>query len=260
MSLNLNLEGLILLLFFIAPGFVFTRTYTAYRPRYYHEPNAFEQFVLAVIGSALIHATLLIGIALGLTLYWLAGGQLTYVNSIIGPIPMPLGSYPLPLLALYIFAGFLYLAASLILARRFATFLGFRTAFDRPLWWRTLLGDDPPEPFLLWHTVLQVEPLALNLIPPHLIIQMRNGEYFEGDLHSMRLVGDEENTVELALRNAFHRANPSTPKSKANTSASDLQPLSNQVILLKSSDILWLSRNDIPQQVDSGQSEVTSRE
>jgi hypothetical protein len=29
-----------------------------------------------------------------------------------------------------------------------------------------------------------------------------------------------------------------------------LQPLLNQVILLKSTDILWLSRNDIPQQVD----------
>jgi hypothetical protein len=28
-----------------------------------------------------------------------------------------------------------------------------------------------------------------------------------------------------------------------------LQPLLNQVILLKSTDILWLSRNDIPQQV-----------
>jgi hypothetical protein len=88
---------------------------------------------------------------------------------------------------------------------------------------------------------------------------MRNGEYFEGDLHSMRLVGDEENTVELALRNAFHRTTPPEPKKgKANTSASDLQPLPNQVILLKSSDILWLTRNDIPQQVDNGQSAVAS--
>ena len=114
MSLNLNLESILLLLFFIAPGFLFTRTYTAYRPRYYHEPDAFEQFVLAIIGSAIIHATLLIGIALGLTLYWLAGGELTYVNNIIGPTSMPLGSYPLPVLAIFIFASFLYLVASLI--------------------------------------------------------------------------------------------------------------------------------------------------
>jgi len=249
MSLNLNLESIILLLFFIAPGFLFTRTYTAYRPRYYHEPDAFEQFVLAIIGSAIIHATLLIGIALGLTLYWLAGGELTYVN-IIDPTPLPLGSYALPVLAIFIFAGFLYLAASLILARRFAAFLGFRTATNRPQWWVFALGEDPPEPFLLWHTVLQVEPLTLNLIPPHLTIQLRNGEYFEGDLHSLRLVGDEVNTVELALRNVFHRSiPPATTKGKAHTLASDLQPLLNQVILLKSTDILWLSRNDIPQQV-----------
>ena len=250
MSLNLNLESIILLLFFIAPGFLFTRTYTAYRPRYYHEPDAFEQFVLAIIGSAIIHATLLIGIALGLTLYWLARGELTYVNTIIGPTPLPLGSYALPVLAIFILASFLYLVASLILARRFATFLGVRTATNRPQWWVFALGEDPPEPFLLWHTVLQVEPLTLNLIPPHLTIQLRNGEYFEGDLHSLRLVGDEVNTVELALRNVFHRASPPSPtKGKAHTPSSDLQPLLNQVILLKSTDILWLSRNDIPQQV-----------
>lgn len=254
MSLNLNLESIILLLFFIAPGFLFTRTYTAYRPRYYQQPDAFEQFVLAVIGSAIIHATILTGIALGLTLYWLAGGQLTYVSNVIGPVPMPLSSYPLPVLAIFIFASFLYLAASLILARRFATFLGFRTATNRPLWWNLALGEDPPEPFLLWHTVLQVEPLTLNLIPPQLIVQMRNGEYFEGNLHSMRLVGDEENTVELALRNVFHRATPpSTAKGKAHSPSSDLQPLPNQVILLKSTDILWLGRNDIPKEVASNQ-------
>ncbi|NJN96271.1 MAG: hypothetical protein HC875_20240 [Anaerolineales bacterium] len=139
-----------------------------------------------------------------------------------------------------------YLGISLILARRFATFLGFRTAANRPRWWKFLLDEDPPEPFLLWHTILQVEPLQLNLIPPHLFIQMRNGEVFEGDLHSMRLVGDEENTVELALRNVLHRPASPTGKDKSHTLASDLQPLPNQVILLKSTDILWLTRNDIP--------------
>ena len=51
MSLNLNLESIVLLLFFIAPGFVFTRTYTAYRPRYFRQPSAFEQFVLAIVSS-----------------------------------------------------------------------------------------------------------------------------------------------------------------------------------------------------------------
>jgi hypothetical protein len=247
MSLSLDLQSIILLLFFVAPGFLFTRTYTAYRPRYYRTPDAFTQIVLAVVGSAIIHGTLLTGIALGLAAFWLIRGQLLYVSDILGP-PMPLDSYPLPVLAFVIFMTILYLAVSLILARRFATFLGYRTAANRPRWWKLLLDEDPPEPFLLWHTILQVEPLKLNLIPPYLHIQMRNGEYFEGDLYSMRLVGDEENTVELALRNVRHCPAPlPTPKGRANLPALDLQPLPNQVILLKSTDILWLTRNDIPQ-------------
>jgi hypothetical protein len=243
MSLDFNFQSIIFLLFFIAPGFFFTRTYTAYRPRYYRAPDGFEQIVLAIVGSAIIHGTLLTGLALGLLLYWLVGGPLIYFGYLLAP-PATLNSYPLPALAVLIFAGTLYLALSLVLARRFATFLGFKTVANRPGWWRLLLGDDPPEPFLLWHTILQVEPLQLNLIPPRLVIHMRSGEYFEGDLHSMRLVGDEENTVELALRNVLYR--PTAPlRSKSHTSAPDLQPLSNQVILLKSTDILWLARNDI---------------
>jgi hypothetical protein len=247
MSLDLNFQSIILFLFFIAPGFLFTRTYTAYRPRYYRAPDAFEQIVLAIIGSAIIHTTILTGIALGVLVYWLAGGQLVYMINFTGPVPMPLTIYPLPVLATFLFGGVLYLALSLILARRFATFIGFRTVGNRPRWWKLLLGDDPPEPFLLWHSILQVEPLQLNLIPPRLAVHMRNGEYFEGDLYSMRLVGDEENTVELALRKVFHRPAPSGSTGKANKPSPDLQPLPNQVILLKSSDILWLARNDLPQ-------------
>lgn len=245
MSFDLNLNSLILLLFFIAPGFFFTRTYTAYRPRYYRAPDAFEQAVLAIVGSAIIHGTILAGLTLGLLLYWLIGGPWIYVSLLLG-MPMPLASYPVPVLALFMFASIAYLALSLVLARRFATFLGFKTFGNRPRWWKFLLGNDPPEPFLLWHTILQVEPLQLNLIPPRLNIQMRSGEYFEGDLYSMRLVGDEENTVELALRNASYRPPVTPPKSKAHSSSTDLQPLPNQVILLKSSDILWLTRNDLP--------------
>ncbi|MFN8454448.1 MAG: DUF6338 family protein [Anaerolineae bacterium] len=245
MSLDLNLNSLILLLFFVAPGFLFTRTYTAYRPRYYRAPDAFEQVVLAIVGSAIIHGTILTGLALGLLLYWLIGGPWNYLILMLG-IPMPLTSYPLPVLALFIFAAISYLAVSLILARRFATFLGFQTFGNRPDWWKFLMGNDPPEPFLLWHTILQVEPLQLNLIPPRLNIHMRSGEYFEGDLYSMRLVGDEENTVELALRNTSYRPALTGSKSQAHSASLDLQPLSNQVILLKSSDILWLTRNDLP--------------
>jgi hypothetical protein len=74
---------------------------------------------------------------------------------------------------------------------------------------------------------------------------MRTGEYFEGDLSHMRLTGDEENTVELALRNVTYST--SLP-SLAELTTSQVYPLPNQVLLLKSTDILWLSRNDIPRQ------------
>jgi hypothetical protein len=245
MSLSLSFEGIVLLLFFIAPGFLFTRTYTAYRPRYYTAPNAFTQFVLAIVGSALIHATLFTGIALGLLGYWLITGNTLYAHQIYNPV-VELAQYPLPLLAGYLFVITAYLAVSLVLARRFASFLGFRTVANRPRWWEFVMGQDPPEPFLLWHTLLQIEPLMLDLIPPYLRVQLRNGEYFEGDLYQMRLVGDEENTIELALRNISRRNTPPDYKGEADIPALDLEPLPNQVILLKSTDILWVTRNDIP--------------
>jgi hypothetical protein len=241
MSLNLNLESIILLLLFVAPGFLFTRTYTAYRPRYYRPPDAFEQIVLSIIGSAIIHTTLLTGLALGLLMYWLAGGQMINYLTLLGQMPFNPITYPPPVFIATIFIGIFYLALSLVLARRFATFISYGTAANRPRWWTFILGEDPPEPFLLWHSILQVEPLDLNLIPPRVNIQMRSGEYFEGDLYSLRMAGDEENTVELALRNASHRRPAPTPDAPP----PNLQPLPNQVILLKSTDILWLSRNDI---------------
>jgi hypothetical protein len=239
MSLSLDLESIILLLFFIAPGFLFTRTYTAYRPRYYRAASAFEQFILAIVGSTIIHAALLTTLAIGILIYWGFTGQLYYLNNVFTS-GAPIGSYPLPDLARSISGGIVYLVLSLILARRFATFLGRGAGVNRPHWWKIILGEDPPEPFLLWHTVLQIEPLELDLIPPHLSIKMRSGEYFEGNLYRLRLVGDEENTVELALSNVFHR--------DANgNQAHELRPLSNQILLLRSSDILWLARSDIPQ-------------
>lgn len=233
MSLDLNLESIILLLFFIAPGFVFTRTYTAYRPRYYRQPTAFEQFVLAIVGSMVIHTALLAAVALTGGLIWLFTGTAFYLLPIS---TQSLSSYPVPLLAAFFLTSFLYLAVTLIIARRGGTSLGLRTAAERPRWWQLLLGADPPEPFLLWHTVLQIEPLQQDLIPPHLKVQMRNGEFFAGDLYQLRLVGDEENTVELALRNVRHRP--------AGQPENNLRPLENQIVLLKSADVLWLSRNE----------------
>jgi hypothetical protein len=245
MSLSLSIEGIILLLFFVAPGFLFTRTYTAFRPRYYTEPNAFTQTVLAIVGSAIINATLFTGIALGLYVYWLMTGTTLYINQLFNP-NFPLADYSLPMMAVYLIVIVAYLGISLVLARRFAIFLGYNTGSSRPRWWTLLLGQDPPEPFLLWHTMLQIEPLQNELIPPYLSVQLRNGQYFEGDLYQMRLVGDEENTVELALRNVMKQKTTPDDKGEADLPTSNLEPMPNQVILLRSTDILWLTRNDVP--------------
>src|SRR5262245_58975036 len=147
MSLDLNLESIVLLLLFIAPGFVFTRTYTAYRPRYYREPTAFEQFVLAIVGSTVIHTFILSLISAGILIYWGLTGQLLYFYNPLAS-GVPLATYSVPILALFLFIGVTYLFSSLILARRFATFLGRSGPADRPRWWRFILGEDPPEPFL----------------------------------------------------------------------------------------------------------------
>jgi hypothetical protein len=246
MSLNLDLESIILFLFFIAPGFLFTRTYIAYRPRYYHPLNTFEQLALAIVGSVVIHATIFAVLAVGLLLiYGVTSAKVIDLSTVFLP-GTSLRSYPIPVLASVIVAYNIYLAISLVLARRFATFLGRRTQTDLPFWWSFIMGEEPPEPFLLWHTVLQVEPLELNLLPPHVTIHMRNGEYFEGDLSSLRLVGDEENTIELALRQVIH--SPAAPDGVENKDAAlpGQYFLTDQVVLLKSTDILWLSRNDIP--------------
>jgi hypothetical protein len=72
---------------------------------------------------------------------------------------------------------------------------------------------------------------------------MRNGEFFEGELHQMRLVGDEDNTVELALHNVRYR--PSARDAASGLSPQEIVPLANKVVLLRSTDILWLARNDV---------------
>ena len=108
MSLDLNLQSIILLLFFIAPGFVFTRTYTAYRPRYYREPTAFEQFILATVGSTIIHATVLSIFALVVLIYWAITHQLLYQNTTID-LTAPIPSLALPTLVAMLYQQWLKL-------------------------------------------------------------------------------------------------------------------------------------------------------
>ncbi|MFQ5613780.1 MAG: DUF6338 family protein [Anaerolineae bacterium] len=236
MSVNLDLEGILLVLTFVAPGFLFTRTYLAFRPRYYRAPSTFEQTVLSIVGSVLIHGAMVSAISIAVLIYWAVTGDALQLYPFLGH-PIPMARYPVAVLAIFSVVGLLYLTVSLILARRLGSALGLRSPATLPAWWVFLLGQDPPERLLLWHTMLQEEPLRLGLIPPHLVVQMRSGEYFEGDLDRLRLVGDDENTVELALRNVRYRPANSKPDVAA-------AALPDRVVLLRSSDILWLGRVD----------------
>ena len=62
-----------------------------------------------------------------------------------------------------------------------------------------VIGENPPENLLLWYTILQQEALQKGILTPRMTIRLRNGDTFEGYLNRLKLVGDEENTIELAI-------------------------------------------------------------
>jgi hypothetical protein len=74
----------------------------------------------------------------------------------------------------------------------------------------------------------------MGILWPKVSLRLRNGDHLEGRLNRMKLVGDEENTIELALTDASYRP----------AHAANLTPLQNQTLLIQSKDILWLTRAD----------------
>jgi hypothetical protein len=245
MKVDLQLQGLALLLAFIAPGFLFSRNYAAFRPRYYRSPDVFEQTVMTVVASTLIHI-LFVGILSLLALvYWGLKGQSPFLRDVLD---VPLKDYPLWMLTVNALAVVVYLLLSLVFAYRTGAFLGRLSAEETPRWFGKILGSRPPESILLWHIVLQEEPIQRGIFPPRLITWLRSGERFEGNLVTLRLCGDEANTIELALEDVSY-----TPTVKAVVRPSEVskppesEELPSQKVLLRSSDILWLSRVDAPQ-------------
>jgi hypothetical protein len=235
--MSINLQGVIFLLLFIAPGFLFSQSYLASRPRYYRQPDVFEQTVLSAVGSVLIHVCLT-GILAGFALlYRLLSGHSPLTGEILAS-RNSLADYPLHVLAGYTLAAAIYLLLSLLLARRLGLALGKIEPEQAPRWYVRLLGQAPPGQVLLWYTALYEEPLRRGVDSPRLVAWLRNGERFEGDLATLRLAGGEGNTVELALNNASY-----TP---ASASATKQVKLKGQTVLLRSDDILWLSRIDGP--------------
>lgn len=236
MAVGMELNGITLFFIFIIPGFVFTRTYLAYKPRYYQKPNTIEQTALSLIGSAFIHGSLLGAVMLGIIIAWTFGANLN-IGLFFDPA-IQWNQYPLQIPALFLISTIGYFFLSLIIARRSAIFLGKRSPFSGREWWHRVIGEDPPENFLLWHQMLQDEPLKRGFPHPRVNIRLRNGDHFRGRLSRLKLVGDEANSIELALTDVYYRP--------LKDEATGVQPtaLTNQTVLLQSKDILWLSRAD----------------
>ncbi|HEY85101.1 MAG TPA: hypothetical protein G4N96_08340, partial [Chloroflexi bacterium] len=101
MSIGLDIQGVILFFIFVTPGFLFTRTFLAYRPRYYKAPSTFEQVALSLTGSALIHSTFLGVATLAILAVWLLGGTSFNLGMLFNPA-IPISQYPLYIGALYL--------------------------------------------------------------------------------------------------------------------------------------------------------------
>jgi hypothetical protein len=245
--MSVDLQGLVVLLLFIAPGFLYSRAYLAARPRYRREPNLFEQTVLAVVGSTLIHASLIGILALGVLIYTILARSAPSVQDLFS-IPATLPDAPISIVATYSLIAAIYITISLMLAQRIGAWLGDLIS-KHPHWHRFLPGGDPPEQVLLWYRTLVEEPLKRGISRPCVVAWLRSGERFEGNLAAFHLSADEGNVIELALEDATFQAN----KSQASRSGRlrfwgsrtpGPMPLSHHRVLLRSSDILWLSRVD----------------
>lgn len=135
--MSFDLQGLVLLLLFIAPGFLYSRAYLAARPRYQREPNLFEQTVLAVAGSTAIHAGLIGGLSLTVLIYAASTRRTPLIRQLLF-IPTTLADAPVPVVATYSLIAAGYITTSLILARRVGAWLGRLVPERAPRWYRFL--------------------------------------------------------------------------------------------------------------------------
>lgn len=248
--MDLNLQGLVLLLLFVVPGFLYSRAYLAARPRYKKAPDLFEQTVLAVVGSTLIHACLLglIGsVVLGaLALIYAARlGHTPLVRDIFYIPSANAADIPASVVVVYLIIAAIYITFSLFLADRAGNWLGRLPPERASSWYRFLAGGTPQEQVLLWYSTLVEEPLRHGIETPHIVAWLRSGERFEGSLVGFRLSADEANVIELALEDVTFQAKTSQPEHKApDRIVSKPIALSHHRVLLRSGDILWLGRVD----------------
>jgi hypothetical protein len=238
--MGINWQGLLLFLFFIAPGFLYSRAYLATRPRYRRFLHVFEQMVVALVGSTLIHASLISAVAVVVLVHSQFTGNDPFIRDLF---PTPLADAPVSVGARYSLIVVAYITASLLLAQRVGTWLGEHA----PRWYRFLAGDDPPKHVLLWYSTLVEEPLRSEVGRPRLVVRLRNGESFEGDLVELRLSADEPNFIELALEKVVFQASETDSSRSASAKGSKPKQLLHHRVLLRSADILWIARLDKPE-------------
>jgi len=227
MTLNLQLQGLVLLLLFIAPGFVYSRSRLHIRPRYYKEESVFEQIVTTITASTIIHIFLFPLAGLVLMGFCHRFGYSLALKDLL----QPWSARTVPNLVLNGLGVATYFGCSLALA-----------------WYGGLLAASRftrPDSIPLWHRMLVEEPEEFEISPVWLTVRLRNGEEYTGALSSCVWVGDKENTIEIALEKVVYTrpevgGDRSRPK-KAGTSTQKVE-LPNRRLLLRSSDILWLAR------------------
>ena len=234
-----NLQAFLVLLFFIAPGFLFLQAYQYGRARYYREPNLFRQTLSTLIASTVIHTLLLLFLGV-VTLAYLAISRASFtVSYLLKPLP----NYPANELVSYFIVLASYSAFSLLAGwwsgLRWQRVMTSEVPgrFDRTL--GKVFGLGKEEAPLWWVLIGQMYAKGIE---PQLQVHLRNGDECIGTVDDLRWIGDRDLMFELILRDVSYMMTQ-----KTDTLVLEERKLLNQRLLLLSSDILWLSRIDLPQ-------------
>lgn len=171
-----DLQALLVLLLFIAPGFLFTRAYGYGLPRYHREPDAFQQMITSIVASTGIHL-LLFAIAAGILIIWQPD-----VSPLSG-LTRPLTALAPHELVLLLVSLIIYIGASLFLGWIGGALWQKLSTPALPLWW-----------------LLVAEPFAQGF-QPQVTVRLANEQELTGLVGDARWIGSKEVTYELTLRN-----------------------------------------------------------
>ncbi len=220
MEISFSVQGLVLFLFFLTPGFVYSRSYFTALPRYYRQSSLLEEAAVAFAASLAIHAVLLAAMALALLvasgLLQMRGHASTFLS--IKDTAARLSEAPLPDLSWPVLIVVTYLVVGIVAAHYAGLSIGRRSHASVPLWYVALV-EEP-------HTV-----------PVWVTAHLKTGQEYTGALSRIVWTGDKENTVEMGLEKAVLFERSSDPEGEDR-----VVPVEDRMLLLSSSDVLWIAR------------------